>query len=39
MMGRSGTLDRARKGAETLRELAVKAASRDSCLRPAAQAR
>jgi len=39
IMGHSGTLDRTREGAEKLRELAVKAASRDSWLRPAAEAR
>jgi len=42
MMGRSGTLERAREGAEKLRvelHLAVKAASRESWLRPAAEAR
>lgn len=42
MTGRSGTLERSRAGAEELREefhLAVKAASRDSQLRPAAEAR
>jgi hypothetical protein len=38
MMALSGALDRTKEGAEKLRNLAAKVGSRDSYLRPAAEA-